>query len=202
MAGLIAALFGGKARPPDPNPLPGIGGRSTPPGPMGQSGYPGSTSTTRTFPSRNPRQGGGGGNTGIKAETNYGFDQGLTDTPQVRKASYRGDTPGGRVRNPRLTGDVVTPQPLATQRMQTNAPSEFYGGQPLQTRPGNQIVGINPLTGAKAAGGHSVRDPETPATKRQPVIGTGSPGAQNVRNQVAQRYKNTPGQTRAYQSAA
>jgi hypothetical protein len=202
MAGLIAALFGGKARPPDPNPLPGIGGRSQPPGPMGQTGYPGSTSTTRTFPGRNPRQDAGGDNTTIKAETNYGFDQGLTATPQVRKASFRGDIPGAAVRNPRLTSEVATPQPLATQRMQNNSPTEFFGGQPLQTRPGSRIIGINPLSAAQQAGGHSVRDTETPPTQRQPVIGTGTPGAQNVRNQVAQRYKYAPGQAESYQSAA
>jgi len=39
MAGLIAALFGGKSRPQDnTNPAPGIGGYAMGPGPAGQSG--------------------------------------------------------------------------------------------------------------------------------------------------------------------
>jgi len=42
MAGLIAALFGGKSAP-DTNPLPGIGGYDMPRGPYGEGGFPGST---------------------------------------------------------------------------------------------------------------------------------------------------------------
>jgi len=42
MAGLIAALFGGKDRP-DTNPHPGIGGYENPRGPVGEGGFPGST---------------------------------------------------------------------------------------------------------------------------------------------------------------
>jgi len=34
------------------------------------------------------------------------------------------------------------------------------------------------------------------------VIGSGTPGSNNVRNQVAQRYKNAPGQSHTYKSAA
>ncbi len=44
MAGLIATLFGGKNKKPDPYPLPGIGGYDMPRGPMGEGGFPGSTS--------------------------------------------------------------------------------------------------------------------------------------------------------------
>lgn len=42
MAGLIAALFGGK-RSPDTNPHPGEGGYDLPRGPVGEGGFPGST---------------------------------------------------------------------------------------------------------------------------------------------------------------
>jgi len=200
MAGLIAALFGGKSRPPDPEPVPGLGGYSQPAGPDGASGFPGSTSRTRTFPGNNPR-GVTGDSTTIKADTNYGFDQGLTSTVQVRQASFRGDVPGSTIRNPRLTPSVATPQPLATQRMQGNNPTELYGGQPLKTRQGNRNVGQNPLSGAAAEGGHSVRETETPPVQRQVEIGIDTPGAQNVRNTIAERYKNRPGQMHTYLSA-
>lgn len=42
MAGLIAALFGGKNRP-DTDPQPGVGGYDLPRGPVGEGGFPGST---------------------------------------------------------------------------------------------------------------------------------------------------------------
>jgi hypothetical protein len=42
MAGLIAALFGGKNKPVDTNPHPGIGGYTLPRGPYGEGGFPGS----------------------------------------------------------------------------------------------------------------------------------------------------------------
>lgn len=200
MAGLIAALFGGKSRPPDPDPQPGLGGVSTPPGPAGQTGFPGSTSQTRTFPGNNPR-GVTGDSTTIKSNTNYGFDQGLTDTPQVRQASFRGDIPGVTCRSPRSTSIVATPQPLATQRMQSNDPTEFFGGQPLHTRQGSNNIGGNPL-GRDGLKQDSVRDTETPMVQRQVNISEGTPGSNNVRNQIAQRYKNKPGEMRAYQSAA
>jgi hypothetical protein len=49
MAGFLASVFNrGAVADPDPN--PGIGGYTTPRGPDGQSGYPGSTSTTRVNP--------------------------------------------------------------------------------------------------------------------------------------------------------
>ena len=55
MAGLIRALFGGRTRPPDPDPLPGVGGYRMPTGRTGAGGFPGSTALTRTFGGRNPR---------------------------------------------------------------------------------------------------------------------------------------------------
>ena len=89
MAGPIARLFGGKSRQPvDTNPLPGIGGVSTPPGPAGQTGFPGSTGQTRTFQGNNPRA------VKARSDTNTGFEQQLGDQGQARAASYRGDVPG------------------------------------------------------------------------------------------------------------
>lgn len=194
MAGLIAALFGGKPKPPDPNPEPGIGGYSMPAGPAGETGYPGSTAQTRTFPGNNPR----GRATGVRAPTNSGggFEVGTSTTTNQAspKVPYQG--------SPRSTPSVTTRQTAANQAMQHNSGAEFYGGPMLQTGPGNNTAGGAPLTPAQRAGGHSQRDKTTPWTQAQPIIGQGVPGAQNVRNQVAQRYKNAPGQVHAYQSAS
>ena len=209
MAGLIARLFGGKPTPAaDLEPAPGIGGYRPGPGPANQSGFPGSTSQVRTFPGRNPlnlapRRGDW---TGIKAETNYGFDQALSSTPEVRQASYRPDAFGNRLgvgtgNNPRSTPPVVTPQTAMRQKMQGNDPSEFFGGPALRTRPGNNTAGGNPLTPAQAAGGHSQRDTTTRWTRAQPQISGNVPGSANVRNAYAQRYRNRPGEMHAYLSA-
>lgn len=196
MAGLIRALFGGRDRPPDPNPLPGIGGYHMPPGPAGQTGFPGSTSATRTYRRTTPPR-----SIGLRTDRLGGANNALGSTPEQRQVSYRGDVPGARTANPRGTAAVTLPQTAIRQSMQHNDPTEFYGGQPLRTRPGSRLIGQNPLSGARAAGGHSVRDTETPPVQRQPVIGAGTPGANNVRNQVAQRYKGRPGELHTYKAS-
>lgn len=196
MAGPIARLMRGKSRPPvDTNPLPGIGGVSTPPGPAGQTGFPGSTKQTRTFQGRNPRA------VGVRSDTNGGFEQALGDQLQIRQASYRGDVRGAATAGPRGTGATASRQPVLTELMQ-NTPATFYGGPTLHTVPGNNTAGGQPLAEAAAAGGHSQRDTTTPWTQAQPVIGTSTPGAQNVRNTRALRYKAVPGQVHTYSSAA
>lgn len=195
MAGLIRALFGGRSRPPDPEPLPGVAGYRMPTGRTGEGGFPGSTAETRTFKGNNPR------NAKVRADTNTGWEGGLGTAAEVRQASYRGDVLGGRTRNPRATGRVVAPQTRIRQNMQSASDREFYGGPMLKTGPGNNTAGANPLGPSQRVGGHSKRDTETPPTRRQPVIGVGTPGAQNVRNQVAQRYRNAPGQMHTYLSA-
>src|SRR5438477_3085361 len=196
MAGGLRALFGGRKRPPDPDPLPGQGGYRMPTGRTGGGGFPGSTSLTRTFGGRNPRT------VGLRTDTNGGWDGGLGPGVQDRQASYRGDERGARVASPRSTGTVRTPQPTLIGRMQTNDPSEFYGGTALRTGPGNNTAGGNPLRGAAAAGGHSVRATRTPANRAEVIIGVGVPGGQNVRNSIAQRYKAAPGQPHTYRSAS
>jgi hypothetical protein len=195
MAGLIARLFGGRSRPPDPDPLPGVGGYRMPRGQTGAGGYPGSTALRRTFGGRNPRT------VGLRADTNTGWESGLSSTPQVRQSSYRGDERGAALTGPRSTPVVVTQQPTIAEQMQAT-PATFYGGPLLRTGPGNNTAGANPLGPAQRAGGHSKRDTETPPTQRQPMIGLNVPGAQNVRNQIAQRYKAVPGQSHTYQSAS
>lgn len=196
MAGMIARLFGGASRPPDTNPVPGIGGYAQGTGPTGQTGFPGSTSQTRTYRGNNPRT------VGLRADTNSGFEQAMGTTLVTQQHAYRGDVPGARVANPRATGRVPTRQTRSVQGLQHNAVGEFYGGPMLQTGPGNNTAGGVPMTPAKHAGGHSQRDTTTPWIDAQPVIGTGVPGSNNVRNQVAQRYKNRPGESHTYQSAA
>lgn len=196
MAGLIAKLFGGASRPPDTNPVPGIGGYAQGPGPAGQTGFPGSTSQTRTYRGNNPRQ------AKLRSDTNTGWERELGTTTLQQQASYRGDIPGARVRNPRATPRVVTPQTLIGQQLQHNSDREFYGGPMLQTGPGNNTAGGHPLTPAQRAGGHSERDTTTPWVDAQPVIGVGTPGSENVRNEIALRYKAVPGQVHTYRSAA
>jgi hypothetical protein len=196
VAGLIARLFGGRERPPDPNPLPGIGGYSLPAGPAGQSGYPGSTSATRM-------NGRGSSPRVAKLEKDQlgGINNAIGTTTEVRQHSYRGDIPNAATANPRTTPMVVEPQTAVRQELQHNNATEFYGGPALKTGAGNNTVGANPLSPAQRAGGHSQRDTEIPVVHRESVIGAGTPGAQNVRNQVAQRYRNPAGQMHTYRSA-
>jgi hypothetical protein len=130
-----------------------------------------------------------------------GADTALGSTPETRQASYRGDIPGANTTNPRATSGVTLPQTAIRQSMQHNSPGEFYGGPRLRTGPDNNTAGANPLSPSRGRGGHSVRDTETPPTQRQPVIGAGTPGAQNVRNQIALRYKAAPGGVHTYRSA-
>lgn len=196
MAGLIAALFGGKSRQPVvTNPLPGIGGYTLGPGPANQTGFPGSTRQTRTFQGNNPRV------VKVRADTNTGFEQGLSEVPQVRQASYRADVPGAQLAGPRSTSTTATRQPVLTRLMQAT-PATFFGGPMLKTGQGNNTAGGVPSRGAAAAGGHSQYETTTPWSHAQPVIGAGVPGANNVRNQVAQRYKAAPGEVHTYRSAA
>lgn len=196
MAGLIAALFGGKQRPGGTpgDPLPGQGGYQLAPGPAGQTGFPGSTAQTRTLRGNNPRA------AKVRSDTNFGFDQALSQTPQTRQEAYRGDVAGARIRNPRATPTVSTRQPEMTEGMQ-DVPGEFFGGPLLRTGTRNNTAGGNPGRGAAAQGGHAQRDTTTPWTAAQPEISGGVPGSNNVRNQVAQRYKNPGGQEHTYLSA-
>lgn len=197
MAGLIKALFGGKSRPPvNTNPLPGQGGYTLPPGPAGQTGFPGSTRQTRTFQGNNPRR------VMVRADTNTGFEQDLGTSVQRRQASYRGDVDGAAASNPRSTSLTSSRQPLLTQLMQENSSAEFFGGPMLKTGPGNDTAGGVPGRAAAAAGGHSQYDTATPYVLAQTEIATDVPGSNNVRNQVAQRYKAAPGQMHTYKSAA
>jgi hypothetical protein len=200
VAGLIAKLFGGKPSPAGTEPVPGIGGYTPGAGPAGQTGFPGSTSQVRANRGKTPRA------VKIEADTDTGWENGLSGTPQVRQASFRGDVPGSAARSPRATSLVITPQPVVTAQLQQNAPGrEFFGGPMLKTSPGlnDTAGGVIDRTGAAAMGlpMADTRDTTTPWTAAQPQIGGNVPGAQNVRNTVAERYKQAPGQLHTYLSA-
>ena len=170
----MAGLWGlfGRKAQPDANPLPGIGGDDSARGPAGQDGFPGSTAQTRTFPGRNPNQ------------------PRSTQGPGGDWTTIKAETNYG-----------ITPVTEARAAMQAD-PREFYGGQPLRTRPGYDLAGQNPLSGAAEAGGHSQRDTTTAWIDAQPQISGGVPGSANVRNAIARRYKAVPGQLHTYLSNA
>ncbi len=197
MAGRIAALFGGKSRPEkDPtNPLPGIGGYAMGPGPAGTAGFPGSTAATRTMQGRNARL------AKVRSDTNTGWESGLGTESVTRQASYRAETQGSKIQSPRETSTVSTPKGQLRQNMQSS-PGEFYGGPMQHTGPGNNTAGGTPMSPAQRAGGHSQRDTTTPWTRAQAPLGGLAPGSENVRNQIAQKYKAKPGDVHTYRSAA
>lgn len=203
MAGLIARLLGGKAQQGPAEPMEGVGGYAMPAGPANQTGYPGSTSQTRTFRGATPRD------VKLDSATNTGTNNALSASADARSSAYRGDSgPNGpglggtpASRSPRVTPRVMTPRTAIQDELQRNSPAEFYGGPALKTGPGNNTAGAHPLTGAKAAGGHSMLDTQTPWRNAQPNIGENVPGSSNVRNTIAERYKARPGQVHTYKSA-
>jgi hypothetical protein len=136
----------------------------------------------------------------VNADSNTGFEQGPGSTLLTRQESYRGDVPGARTRSPRATARVITSRTRIAEVVQ-DVPGTNLGGPMLATGPGNNTAGANPLSAAQAAGGHSSRDTTTPWTQANITIGQGSPGAQNVRNDIAQRYKYPAGILHAYKSA-
>lgn len=194
MAGLIARLTGRTApkTPWDPA-LAGMGGARQGPGPTGDEGYPGSTSSTRHFRGASPRA------VKLESDTVTGFDQGFDGEWTQQHPRKSGELHD----DPRATGEVTTPRPRIVGELQRN-PGEWFGGMPMRSdavAPANHVVGLNPLEGAAAAGGHSTYDTETPRTARQPDISGGVPGSNNVRNEYAQRYKNPPAGVHSYKSA-
>jgi hypothetical protein len=194
VAGLIAALFGGKTAPtPTAGSVAGGGGYRAGTGPTGAQGFPGSTSATRTLRGNNPRK------VKVRADTNTGFEQALSTVNQVRQESAKFGSIQSRA-NPRTTPRVATPQPLLTAIMQ-QTPATNLGGPVDTTGPGARTAGGHPLSKAKAEGGHSERDTTTPWIRAQPEISGNVPGSQNVRNTYAQDYKNPPGQLHTYLSA-
>ena len=196
MAGLIAALTRRKApaTPWDPA-LAGMGGARQGVSRTGEEAVPGTTSVTRTFRGASPRD------VKLRADEVGGFDQGFegADTRQVSRTWAEGNA------NPRDTPPVTTPRPRAVGSLRRN-PGEWFGGVPMRSdavAPATHAAGsgLNPLSGAAAAGGHSTYDTETPRTSRQPDISGNVPGSSNVRNEYAQRWKNASAIMHTYLSA-
>jgi hypothetical protein len=200
VAGLIARLFGAQPDPaPGTEPAPGLGGYTQGAGPANQTGFPGSTSQVRTRPSNgrtpySPRD--------VKINADYDTDANNRDgsTPEVRQASFRGDVPGAATASPRSTSLVVTRQTAIRQLMQNNSPAEFYGGPMLRTGAGNNTAGGETLSAARQAGGHSATDTTTRYSQAQPGIAGDVPGGEKLRNTVAQKVHNPPGQIHTYKS--
>jgi hypothetical protein len=204
MAGLIARLFGGSASPAvDTDPAPGVGGYDLGAGPANQTGFPGSTSQTRTFPSDgsapySPRS------ARMRLDWDTDANSRSGTTPETRQSSSRADQRRGSA-SPRDTPWVTVPQTAIRQEMQHNSPREWYGGPAMKTTDVSQndtAGGYIDRTGAYSMGLQSAdsRDTTTPWTAAQPEISGNVPGSQNVRNQVAQRYKNKPGDMHTYRS--
>ena len=156
MAGLIAKLW--KRSPADPfDPaLGGMGGARQGPGPAGTSGVPGTTSVTRTFHGRSPRD------VKINADSDVGFNQGL-DGVDIRQES-RAHSSGQR--NPRDTPEVVTPRPKAIADLR-RSPREWFGGLPLRSdavSPGTHAAGggLNPLMPARMRAATPPMTPKPP----------------------------------------
>lgn len=197
MAGLIARLMGRRApsSPFDPA-LEGMGGARQGPGPYGAAGFPGSTSVTRTFAGASPRT------VGLESDSVSGFDQGFEGEQTTQAGRHFGEGSD----SPRHTPEVTTPTPRTVGSLRRNS-NEWFGGVPLRSdaiAPATHGAGsgLNPTERSADAGGHSTYDTETPRTSRQPDISGGVPGSQNVRNQIAQRWKNPPAQMHTYKSAA
>lgn len=201
MAGLIARLFGGKTSPAvDMEPAPGIGGVTLGAGPANQSGFPGSTSQTRTFPS-NGRTPNSPRSVKIRADYDTDANSRSGSTPEVRQVAKRGDIRGASLLSPRQTPSVVLPQTVIRQEMQHNSDAEFFGGPALTTGFGNNTAGGEPLSPAQYNHGHSAIDTTTPLSRAPVPISGDVPGSENVRNTIAERYKNKPGDIHTYQSA-
>lgn len=149
MAGLISRLFGGNQRPPETDPLPGVGGYSMSRGPAGQTGYPGSTGSTRTFSAHNtsaaklPMR--GGANVGmIRAE--------LQGTPGTNK--------GGPTDNTSLLNQTAGGHPLSGAQavgghseIDTTTPYSRAESQISRGIPGAQNVRNTKAQAYKAAPG-------------------------------------------------
>jgi len=204
MAGLISRLLGGTARPTrGAEPVQGIGGYTGGEGPAGQTGFPGSTAQTRSNLGKSPRA------VKILSNTDTGFEQGLNPAGEVRQQSYRGDqlgTGGGANVNPRETPRVLAQSRTTLRDVVQGVPATQLGGPNMKSRPGADGMpgGYINRSAAQAMGQpmSDSRDTTTPWVEAgRAEISGGVPGAQNVRNTWAQRYKYPGGIFHTYKSA-
>jgi hypothetical protein len=195
MAGWLSRLFGadtGTQAAVSLDPAPGEGGYALGSGPTGQDGYPGSGITNKLVRGT-PR------NAKIPADRDSGLEQD-TYGAEVVDASHRGDVPGASVRSPRAPQRATVSRRRVTA-FQDEDRATNLGGPPMRPQPGAETVGLNPLSGAQAAGGHSEMSGQTPYRQAWPEISGNVPGSQNVQALWAERYKAVPGTERAGMSS-
>ncbi len=148
MAGFLAALFGGP-KTADPDPVPGIGGYDYPRGPAGQTGYPGSTSSTRY----NPRLADKNRLKGLPTQT--------VEAQQLHRQDNPGEWHGGLPFGDAPSATYVGPQYQDTEKRsnpvisagtpggQNQRNTKFYGG--IQARPGETQTYQVPPKGGRPA---------------------------------------------------
>lgn len=172
MAGLISRLFGGNTRPPETDPLPGVGGYAMPPGPAGQTGFPGSTGSTRTFSAHNtsaaklPLR--GQANTGlIRAE--------LQSTPGTNKG---GPTDNTNPLNQTAGGHPLSGAQAVGGHSEIDTTTPYSRAQPQISRdiPGAQNVRNTKAQSYKAVPGQ-VRSYESAPRADQANLAPGDGGA-------------------------
>lgn len=194
MAGWLSRLFGegtGTQAAVSLDPAPGEGGYAQGSGPTGQDGYPGSGLTNKLGAH-------GVRDAKIPSDRHSGFEQD-TYGKQVVEAGYRGDQLGNTPYNPRRTQRATVSRRRVTAFQ--DAPATNKGGMVFTPQPGAETVGLNPLTGAARAGGHSEMEGQTPYRAVYPEVSGNVPGAQNVQALWAERYKYPAGQERAGMSS-
>ncbi|MGH7240543.1 MAG: hypothetical protein ACREHG_10860 [Candidatus Saccharimonadales bacterium] len=140
MAGIIQALFGGKSRPPDPEPLPGQGGYAYPRGPYGETGFPGSA------PGAVPTKGQGPGDIQHQEETVTGNQEEWDNLPPgnwMGRAAWRipTDRRGHRDTESRTDPDISSGIPGNERQRNTR----YYGGRRAAPDNTNRYVynGVN-----------------------------------------------------------
>lgn len=161
-----------------PLPQPGVGGYNYPRGPYGATGFPGSTPASKRTHTQGPDGRDDTSYLGNPKNTISELqDQWNELPPRDRRrltASYMGGAPG-------VNDDAAAHRPKWPGDPVPSLPEVVTGRQVWQPARRKALT-----TG--------------PEHRSTPVIG-GAPGSQNVRNQIAQRYKADPARWRAYRAS-
>jgi hypothetical protein len=175
--GLLTWLKGNTSSQPQPDPLAGEGGYTTPRGPMGQTGYPGSTGQVRT----DPAAAGGKLRDEHQRATGYGVE-----ADARRGAAFaapdRAPAPNPPDRTRRGTGRAWVPPELQQLELQQDQ-TEWFGGP-------NRHVGTSELGPGHGLG--SAKDTERQQTlgfEGTRGLGAGVPGDQPGRPHARQFFK-------------
>jgi len=156
---------------PNPDPEPGEGGYTSPRGPMGQTGYPGSTGQVRTDP---PEVGGklhddyGGRSTG------YGVEPNAQNRADLEPGSFEPSPVPSPVTR-RGVNRAWVPFELQQLDLQKD-PAEEFGGP-------NKHIGVSELGPGDAPGkARATERQQTLGFEGTPGLGRGVPGDANQRN--------------------